>query len=284
MEASLELALATNSPFASRAANNLGITLWIRGDVARWRELLAESERLAKRVRDATTIRWAQYSTILENLFTGRWDDALESANQFIAMCESGHPHYHEVGVRGARSEVRLGRGDAQGALEDVERLLGLARGASDRQSFLPALKVAARAYATLGHLGESRSVTRELLAAAEAPGQAPLFYFYPLWPVTDSELVEEVRALYASVPPSPWRDAQLAVLDGDFSRAAAFFACVGYRGPEAEVHLLAAETLIGNGRRAEGEGALQKALAFHRSVGATFYVQRGEALLAETA
>ena len=61
----------------ARAANNLGVTCWIRGDVARWRELLAESERQARRVGDATTIRWAQYSTILENLQTGRWDDAL---------------------------------------------------------------------------------------------------------------------------------------------------------------------------------------------------------------
>jgi class 3 adenylate cyclase/tetratricopeptide (TPR) repeat protein len=284
MEASLELAQATNSPYASRAANSLGITYWIRGDVGRWRELLAESERVAKRVGDTISVRWAQYSTILDDLFTGRWDDALESADQFIAMCEAGRPHYHEVGVRCARSEVRLGRGDTHGAIEDVERLLDLARRARDPQSFLSALKVAARAYAALGRLEESRRVARELLAVAVAPGQSPLFYFYPLWPVKDPELVGEVRALYASVPPSPWRDAQLAVLDGDFSRAAAFFASVGYSGPEAEVHLLAAEALIGDGQRAEGESPLRKALAFYQSVGATFYVQRGEALLAETA
>ncbi len=43
-------------------------------------------------------------------------------------------------------------------------------------------------------------------------------------------------------------------------------------------------EELIATGRRAEGEAELDKALAFYRSVGATFFVQRGEALLAQAA
>ena len=33
-------------------------------------------------------------------------------------------------------------------------------------------------------------------------------------------------------------------------------------------------------GERAEGEAELEKALAFYRSVGATFFLERGEALL----
>ena len=41
---------------------------------------------------------------------------------------------------------------------------------------------------------------------------------------------------------------------------------------------------LIEAGRRAEGEVELQKALAFYRSVGATFFIQRAEALLAKSA
>ena len=36
--------------------------------------------------------------------------------------------------------------------------------------------------------------------------------------------------------------------------------------------------------RRAEGEAQLEHALVFYRSVGATFYVERGEALLAQVA
>ena len=46
----------------------------------------------------------------------------------------------------------------------------------------------------------------------------------------------------------------------------------------EARLRLRAAEELIETGRRAEGEAELAKALAFYRSVGATFYINRGEA------
>ena len=52
----------------------------------------------------------------------------------------------------------------------------------------------------------------------------------------------------------------------------------------EAEARLCAAEQLIETGRRAEGEVELQKALAFYRKVGATSYIQQGEALLAASA
>ena len=44
----------------------------------------------------------------------------------------------------------------------------------------------------------------------------------------------------------------------------------------------LGGEDLIDAGRRAEGEAEIEKALAFYRSVGATFFVERGERLLAK--
>ena len=52
----------------------------------------------------------------------------------------------------------------------------------------------------------------------------------------------------------------------------------------EARLRLRAAEELIEAGRRPEGEIQLAKALAFYRTVGATFYLERGAALLAKTA
>jgi hypothetical protein len=45
-----------------------------------------------------------------------------------------------------------------------------------------------------------------------------------------------------------------------------------------------AAEELIEAGHRAAGEAELQRALAFYRKVGATRYIQQGEALLAASA
>ncbi len=49
-------------------------------------------------------------------------------------------------------------------------------------------------------------------------------------------------------------------------------------------MRLRAAERLVADGRRAEADVQLQKALAFYRSVGATRYIREGEALLAATA
>ncbi len=49
-----------------------------------------------------------------------------------------------------------------------------------------------------------------------------------------------------------------------------------------ARVRLRAAEELIDTGRREEGEKQARIALEFYRSVDATYYVQRCEALLRE--
>ena len=68
LERSLELALAANSPVASQAANNLGVTSWNHGDVNRWRELIPESHRLAERVGDVQAARWAQANLISRGL------------------------------------------------------------------------------------------------------------------------------------------------------------------------------------------------------------------------
>jgi len=47
---------------------------------------------------------------------------------------------------------------------------------------------------------------------------------------------------------------------------------------------LRAAKQLVEEGRRAEADAELNRALAFYREVGATTYVREGEALLAESA
>ena len=50
-----------------------------------------------------------------------------------------------------------------------------------------------------------------------------------------------------------------------------------------AESRFAAGERLIEQGLYAEGEVELERALEFYRSVGASYYVERGEALLAGT-
>ena len=82
--------------------------------------------------------------------------------------------------------------------------------------------------------------------------------------------------------PEGPWKDLTLAAAQGDLVRAGDLYAQMGAPTFEALARLLGGEELIEAGRRAEGEAELEKALAFYRSVGATFFIQRGERLLAE--
>ena len=50
-----------------------------------------------------------------------------------------------------------------------------------------------------------------------------------------------------------------------------------------AQSRFAAGERLLEQGRHAEGKVELERALGFYRSVDASYYVERGEALLAGT-
>ena len=73
-------------------------------------------------------------------------------------------------------------------------------------------------------------------------------------------------------------------MLAGDLAAGADLLGEIGARTQEAFLRLRAAEQLVEEGRRAEADEQLNRALAFYRSVGATRYVREGEALLAASA
>jgi hypothetical protein len=79
----------------------------------------------------------------------------------------------------------------------------------------------------------------------------------------------------------SRWADAARAIAEDDFIRAAEICASIGSLPDEALCRLRAAEGLADKGRRSEAEEQLERALAFYRSVGATRYVGKCNALLA---
>ncbi len=94
--------------------------------------------------------------------------------------------------------------------------------------------------------------------------------------------VTSDVDEIISQAPEGPWKDAALAELRGERTRAADMYRRMGAPAIEADVRIAAAEALLEEGRTAEGLAELEKALTFYRSVGATFFLDRGEALLAE--
>jgi predicted ATPase/class 3 adenylate cyclase len=281
IERSIEIADAAKSPEVARGYNNLAAMKWLLGDVRRARELLDEAIRVGEQLGNAAVGRYSRLVRIQLYFVEGDWDEGMRRADEFIAACETGTPHYLEHAVRMERAGVRLARGDVDGALDDVLKALEQARRAKDPQALLATLADAAGVYAEVGQLDEARRLADELLAAPRASEWASMLA--SVAPALDR--VEEVRARLAGHRlETRWKDAAEALLAADFERAADVYHQIGDVPEEAATRLRAAEGLVRQGRRAEADVQLQRALAFYRSVGATRYVREAESLLAASA
>jgi hypothetical protein len=75
-----------------------------------------------------------------------------------------------------------------------------------------------------------------------------------------------------------------MAIANGNLPAAADLLADIGSLSHEAHLRFVAAEGLLSQGRRDEGEEQLRRALAFFRAVGGTRYLRRGDALLGAAA
>jgi tetratricopeptide (TPR) repeat protein len=284
LERSLEIAIAANSPEAATILVNQAVDAFVqRGDLVREDELLGEAHRVAERFGDRDTVRFSRGDRIWTRWALGHWDEAGRAADEFIAECASS-PHYLETMAREVRGYHRLARGDREGALEDYYRDLELGRQIKDPQALLPALLLTARGCALLGRTDEAKSLAAEAFELLRSGiGYLPVLSM--INPVARQlGLRQDVLQLIEKAPESPWKDVVVAGARGDFSRVADIFAGFGSPTLEAEARLCAAEELIEAGHHAAAEAELRKALDFYRSVGARFYIERGEALLAATA
>ena len=223
---------------------------------------------------------------LLPALDDGRWDDCVRLADAFIAECEAGHRTPPQASVHCHRGSIRLAR-DEHRRVRLATRSALSSSCAMSRQPdrVFQALAFAARAFAesrrgSNAHAGHaSTSTSCRSVAGAEPPS----------WSYIHFALV----AAGASATPRSWIGCwrvrggrprgivvTRAVVRGEYAEAAEVFAQMGTRPHEAYARLRAAETLVADGRRAEADEQLAKALAFFRSVGATRYVREAEALL----
>jgi class 3 adenylate cyclase/tetratricopeptide (TPR) repeat protein len=281
----LEIAIAANSPFASSIANNVAVNAFCELDLPRADELFQEAMQIALRFGDRTGARWLRAQLTHMLLFLGDWDAALRRLDEFIAECEAGSPHYLQGRSHNWRARIKEGRGDVEGALADVERALSLTDSISDPQARLAELSGAVAMFETHGRIDEARALARELVEglAVHPPDAGILVSIDIAWTQLAQELDVELRDAVTHAPPWPWTELALSCLDRDYVRAAAIWGEGGSPTWEARLRLRASEELTGRGLlREAGEQAAQ-ALAFYRSVGATFLVERAEQLLAAT-
>ena len=286
VERSIEIARAVNSPEAWRGYNNLETLLVLAGDLERAWAVAAEARKLIYRFGLPDYVIFARVHEIAECYMRGSWDAALEKADDFIAECEAGVPHYLEPDARGIRGAVRAARGDVAGAVEDARRGLERARESKDPQSLYPALARGAQAFAAAGRDAEANALADELLEllASGATGMLSIPELALL--LAEYARGAELLALLdrRKDQPTPWLEGARAGAGGDFARAGDVFGRIGARPYEALARLHAARALAEAGRGAEAEVQLRGALAFYRSVGATRRVREAEALLPASA
>jgi tetratricopeptide (TPR) repeat protein len=281
LERALEFGRAHNSPMVAGALNNLSVVLDYT-DLLRVDELREEAGREAERFGDAQLMRFMEGNGIGTYWILGRWDEALATADRFIAECEEA-PHVLEANSRQFRGYMRLARRRTDEALEDFRAALALARETpSDPQSMAPALIRMAWACQQVGETADAHDALEEALPFLR---RDPFARPWTLAEVAvELDMRSEARTIFELLPPSTGRSAMLAVVDRRFAEAAAEYAAANILLFEAEARLRLAEQLVTEGRRAESEAELAKALAFYRPAGATLFLERCEGLLAQAA
>ena len=282
LELALEIAEAANSPEAAAILVNLAVAAAKTGDIGRQDKLMAEAEETADRFGNRDYARFARGNRVWTRWAVGEWDEALAMANAFIAECERD-PRYGEHLVRGVRGWIRLGRGDTDAAIADLERAVEQGQEVGDPQALLRALAECSYGYARVGRLEEARALAADALAyLREHPKMTmPVGTATPLAGALGILGIEDaLREILEAAPDGAFEKVARAIADGDQSRAAELYAAMGSPTLEAFHRVASAEALLAAGLREQGEAEVERALAFYRSVSATFYVERAEALL----
>jgi class 3 adenylate cyclase/tetratricopeptide (TPR) repeat protein len=290
LEESIAIATRVNSIFdVLRGHNNLATSHLMLGHMTRATEIFEETMRLSEHFGYHGFGRFVQGGAAVANRYmTGDWDDALERAEVFLAEVEGGLPHYQTGFSYSSRSLIRLARGDSEGAEKDAELAVEHARPIRDPQIVQTTLAKAAFVFLCVGNDARVNDVFSECfegLKKVDRLGFAAIELHHVAWVARALGREAEVLELIEGETfQSPWWQAARAVAVGDLVQAADLLREMRSVADESFYRMHAAAQLVEEGRRAEADEQLRRALAFFRSVGAVRYVREGEALLAASA
>jgi hypothetical protein len=137
------------------------------------------------------------------------------------------------------------------------------------------------------GAIERATALAGEFLAALEA-GQRLGFSVsashVASWTLAAAGRGSEIGAVLEQAQNLPWARAGAAFGERRSGHSRRHLRRDRSRHQEAYARMSAAQLLVEQGRRAEADEQLQRALAFYRSVGASLYVRQGESLLAASA
>jgi class 3 adenylate cyclase/tetratricopeptide (TPR) repeat protein len=287
LEQGIEIAEQIGSPESLRGYNNLFANRVTIGQLEQAAAAVRAGLLAAERFGNAgSNARWLRFERVHIAYWEGRWEDATAIIDETFA--EVGPAHALSRFAFEMRGRLRLARDDTQGALEDAEASLALAREAKDPQTLFPALSFAAVAALEQGRASDAESLADELLALRPEDHAIP-HHVSPLFELAwvmaglgRSEDLIEVTGRAAAR--TFWVDAAAAMARGNYLAAANVYADLGTLPNEAYARLRAATQLSEAGQRHEADQQVQRTLAFWRSVNATRFVREAEALLPATA
>ena len=278
----LDLAIEIHSPIAGSIANNVAVGAFFDFDLVHSSELFEEGVEIAERFGDAAGAEWLRRQLAHSAYMLGRWDEALPVAEAIIAASEAGSLSYQDPTMRELRAGIREARGDLAGSLSDMRAAAARGREIGDPQELLIPIGALSAALAFQGFTDEAHAAAAETVElTARSPQEAAwtLGYYFIHSPMA-LEFAEELRAILDNSTMEKWKELCLTCLDRDFVRAADMWAQAGSPVMEARLRMRAAEDLIERGRREEAAEQVALARAFYETVGGTFWIERGEALL----
>jgi class 3 adenylate cyclase len=263
----------------TRALNQLAVAKAMAGDMRGSSESRLAAADVAERIGSKGERRWSQGVLTDHHYRSGRWDDAIQLCDDFLA----GPLHYLSGQARIVRGAIRSARGDATGALADTEEAIAHAHRIGQPQVLYYILPFGAYVFAVTGaperaepwarpyhhHKAGDQGLQFGVVAVPAFAAAARLLGLDP----------DLVKAL-ARRAPSPWLDAARGYARGDYLEAAATLERIGTFPEEAEARLRAAEQLEAHGRKDEAEEQLGRARTFYESVGSTVELLSAEGSL----
>ncbi len=276
----IEVARAAGAHFEQcRAMGNLAAQYWTIGRLREAWQLWVDAGDEAERYGQTSFARWFDGVLVDKDYQFGHWDEATGRADAFLAPVEAGSPHYLSAQVYCARALLRIGRGDADGAVADCEQARELGHRAGDPQIVHQVNAMGAHVFWEVGQTDRALELAGDFLAAIQAGGSGDFSIGYSLmlaWTLAAGGRGDEVAAALESWTDIPWAVAGATYARGGYVAAAEQCAAIGAVAQEAYSRLAAA--------RAGDLAQLEPALEFYRSVGATWYLRQGESLISASA